>query len=78
LKVVGLAEQLISSAAGKNIKEAQLSKLLKITADSCLINLFFFLLAIEDLDLSRNLISNWDTVFVIVSQLPQLKILRMK
>ncbi|KAI7900340.1 uncharacterized protein BX663DRAFT_488540 [Cokeromyces recurvatus] len=34
-------------------------------------------LAIEDLDLSRNLISNWETVSEIVSQLPRLEILRI-
>ncbi|KAI8636733.1 CAP Gly-rich domain-containing protein [Parasitella parasitica] len=56
LKVVGLAEHLISSA-GTNIKEAQLT--------------------IEDLDLSRDLIADWDTVFDIISQLPHLKTLRL-
>ncbi|KAI9472262.1 MAG: hypothetical protein EXX96DRAFT_642823 [Benjaminiella poitrasii] len=34
-------------------------------------------LTIEDLDLSRNLISNWDTISDIVSQLPHLIILRI-
>ncbi|EIE85086.1 hypothetical protein RO3G_09796 [Rhizopus delemar RA 99-880] len=33
---------------------------------------------IEDLDLSMNLIADWETVTSIVSQLPQLKILRLK
>ncbi|GAA5814954.1 hypothetical protein MFLAVUS_011488 [Mucor flavus] len=35
-------------------------------------------LAIEDLDLSRNLISNWDTISDITKQLPNLNILRLK
>ncbi|CAO0790916.1 unnamed protein product [Mucor circinelloides] len=56
LKVVGLAEQLISSA-GTNIKDAHL--------------------IIEDLDLSRNLISRWETVVDIASQLSQLNTLRL-
>ncbi|GAN02016.1 tubulin-specific chaperone E [Mucor ambiguus] len=56
LKVVGLAEQLISSA-GTSIRDAHLT--------------------IEDLDLSRNLISNWETASDIVSQLPQLTTLRL-
>ncbi|KAI8387323.1 hypothetical protein BD560DRAFT_382107 [Blakeslea trispora] len=34
-------------------------------------------LNIEDLDLSRNLISDWETVSAIASQLPKLKILRL-
>ncbi|RCI07047.1 hypothetical protein CU098_013582 [Rhizopus stolonifer] len=34
-------------------------------------------LTIEDLDLSRNLISDWETVSLIASQLPQLVILRL-
>lgn len=35
-------------------------------------------LSIEDLDLSRNLISNWDAVSKITVQLPNLSILRLK
>ncbi|KAI9282280.1 hypothetical protein BY458DRAFT_583583 [Sporodiniella umbellata] len=34
-------------------------------------------LTIEDLDLSKNLIGDWETVATIVSQLPQLQILRL-
>jgi hypothetical protein len=36
------------------------------------------ILAIEDLDLSRNLIHQWETISDIVSQLPHLNILRLK
>jgi hypothetical protein len=35
-------------------------------------------LAMMDVDLSRNLISDWETVEAIVSQLPKLQKLRLK
>ncbi|KAG0748493.1 hypothetical protein G6F62_001211 [Rhizopus arrhizus] len=58
LTIVGLAEEMISSAGPNNdILDSQLM--------------------IEDLDLSMNLIADWETVIGIVSQLPQLKILRL-
>lgn len=58
LKVVGLAEQYVTSAGESNeIAEAQLT--------------------IEDLDLSRNLLSHWETVSDIAQQLPHLVVLRL-
>lgn len=52
----------------KYVEQRRTSELISLHASS----------AIEDLDLSKNLVNDWLTVAKIVAQLSQLKILRLK
>lgn len=77
LTVVGLAEQFVASAGVSNeISEAKLGMCTPQKKGNILTHMCFA--AIEDLDLSRDLIANWQTISEITSQLPHLMILRIK
>lgn len=79
LQVVGLAKMQIASAGPDGaITEQGLSKYQVYGLSYTLQLTCFEMVGIRDLDLSCNLLKNWQAVADIARQLPHLKILRLK